>query len=437
MIDASKGFIKDGNKNRLREQDIHKIVDAFTKQTEIDRYSRLVPMAEIAAKNDFNLNIPRYIDTSEPEDLQDIHAHLHGGIPERDIDALSNYWEAFPQLRSQLFKVNRPGYSDLTIDVDEVQQAILDSPEFQEFATAARDLTAEWFNAHRQSLEGIDADTRPNSLISEISDDLLARFRPVPLLDEYDVYEQLMAYWHAVMHDDVFLMMNEGWLAAAKPRLAIEDKDRTLSETPDLMFGSGRSATKYKTDLIPPALVVARYFASEQADLGGLAASAEDATRAVEEYVEEHATEDGLLAEAMDEGKISKTLVAARFKNAKREGSDPEEVMVLNHLLALYNNETDAKKAVRDTQAALDAAVLKKYGDLTEADIIALAVDDKWHGTISARVASEVVSLAQVLVARIRQLGDRYADTVSKLHADIETFELRVARHLSDLGIEP
>ena len=234
MIDASKGFMKDGNKNRLRSQDIHKIVDTFNKQIEIDRYSRMVPMSEIAdPKNDYNLNIPRYIDSSEPEDLQDLHAHLHGGIPDRDLDALGDYWDAFPSLRSQLFKPNRPGYSDLAIDVSEVQQAILDSPEFQKLADEAR--------RHRRRLvrrptatrwPASTTNTKPADLITAISDDLLARFKPVPLLDEYDVYEQLMTYWHDIMHDDVFLIMNEGWLDAAKPRKTIEDKDRKLSETP-------------------------------------------------------------------------------------------------------------------------------------------------------------------------------------------------------------
>src|SRR5438477_7627890 len=103
MIDASKGFIKDGNKNRLRAQDIHKIVDAFTRQLAIDRFSRLVPVAEIEA-NDFNLNLPRYIDSTEPEDLQDIDAHLRGGIPNRDVDGLDKYWQVFPAVRSSLFK---------------------------------------------------------------------------------------------------------------------------------------------------------------------------------------------------------------------------------------------------------------------------------------------------------------------------------------------
>ena len=105
MIDASKGFMKDGPKNRLREQDIHKIVDTFTRQVEVPRYARMVPVAEISdPKNDYNLNLPRYIDSTEPEDLQDIDGHLRGGIPERDIDALDRYWQVIPGVRAALFE---------------------------------------------------------------------------------------------------------------------------------------------------------------------------------------------------------------------------------------------------------------------------------------------------------------------------------------------
>jgi type I restriction enzyme M protein len=437
MIDASKGFMKDGNKNRLRSQDIHKIVDVFTKQTEIERYSRMVLLSEIAdPKNDYNLNIPRYIDSSEPEDIQDLHAHLHGGIPNRDLDALTGYWEAFPQLRGQLFKPNRPGYSDLTIDVSQVQQAILDSPEFQKFADAVRDLTTEWFNGHRPRLAGINAATKPNDLIAVISDDLLARFKPVPLLDEYDVYEQLMTYWHSVMHDDVFLIMNEGWADGARPRKAIEDKNRKLSETPDLVIGSGRGAAKYKMDLIPPALIVARYFADEQTKVDELIAVAEEASRAVEEYVEEHAVEDGLLSGAMEDDKITKKLASDRLKVAKYKSSDPDEVKALERLIKLYNAEAAAKKAVKDAQAALDLATLKKYGDLTEIDVKALVLDDKWHGTITSRIATEASSLTLTLVARIQELGQRYAETVHALDAELVRLEAKVALHLTDMGVK-
>ncbi|WP_084325789.1 type I restriction-modification system subunit M [Rhodococcus erythropolis] len=437
MIDASKGFIKDGNKNRLRSQDIHKIVDVFTKQTEIERYSRMVPLTEISdPKNDYNLNIPRYIDSSEPEDIQDLHAHLHGGIPDLDLDALNGYWDAFPNVRSTLFTSNRPGYSDLAVDVASVQQTVLDSDEFTQFAAQVATKVDRWFTTHRANLEAITTDTKPNALISSLGDDLLARFRAVPLLDEYDIYEQLMSYWHSVMHDDVFIVMSDGWIKAAAPRKTIEDKERKLAETPDLVVGSGRSAAKYKMDLIPPALVVARYFADEQAKIDDLNTEFEQATRAVEEYVEEHAIEDGLLAEAMDEDKITKALAATRLKNAKAEKKDPEEITALEHLITLYSAETASKKAVKDAQAELDLATLKKYGRLSEEDIKQLVLDDKWHATISHRIADEVNALTLVLVARIQQLGERYAETVSALDDELERLEAKVASYLFDMGVK-
>ncbi|OZC50776.1 type I restriction-modification system subunit M [Rhodococcus sp. 06-621-2] len=435
MIDASKGFMKDGNKNRLRSQDLHKVVDTFNKQIEIDRYSRMVPMSEITdPKNDYNLNIPRYIDSSEPEDLQDLSAHLHGGIPDRDLDALQSYWDAFPQLRSQIFAPNRPGYSDLAIDVSAVQQAIFDAPGFHKLRDEAIAIVEDWFATHRDTLAGITADTKPIELIAAIGDDLLARFKPMPLLDEYDVYEQLMTYWHDTMHDDLYLLMADGWLTAAKPRKTIEDKERKLSETPDLVVGSGRSATKYKMDLIPPALIVARYFADEQAAIDDLVAAAEEATRAVEEYVEEHAVEDGLLADAMDDDKISKAFVAARLR-AIKTGGDPDEVKALHHATKLYNAEAAAKKAVKDAQSELDLATLKKYGDLTEEDIKTLVLDDKWQATVTRRVAGEAEALTLDLVARIQQLGERYAETVGTLDAELAKLEARVAGHLDAMGV--
>lgn len=135
MIDASKDFIKDGNKNRLRDRDIHQMVDVFNNQIAIDKYSQMVPLAKISdPKNDFNLNISRYIDSTEPEDIQDIGAHLLGGIPNRDVDDLSSYWEVFPTLREQLFvPADRDGYSNVTVDPGSIRDTILAHPEFQAF----------------------------------------------------------------------------------------------------------------------------------------------------------------------------------------------------------------------------------------------------------------------------------------------------------------
>src|SRR5699024_11471910 len=132
MIDASKDFAKDGPKNRLRPRDVHRIIDAFTGGKEIDRYSRMEPVSEIAdPKNDYNLNIPRYVDSSEPEDIQDLRAHVHGGIPNRDLDALQPYWDAFPSLRDELFAPLRDGYSQLKVEPSEIRFRVTGSHEHE------------------------------------------------------------------------------------------------------------------------------------------------------------------------------------------------------------------------------------------------------------------------------------------------------------------
>jgi type I restriction enzyme M protein len=209
-----------------------------------------------------------------------------------------------------------------------------------------------------------------------------------------------------------------------------------LSETPDLVIGSGRSAIKYKMDLVPPTLIVARYFADQQTKLDELNAVAEEATRAVEEYTEEHAVEDGLLAAAMDDDKTSKVLATARLKQARHEGSDRDEIEALQHLIGLYNAEAVAKKTAKEAQAALTIATLKKYGDLTEADVQALVLDGKWAATVSKRIVGEVNALTLTLVSRMQQLGERYAATLEDLNTQLVDLESKVASHLIAMGVK-
>jgi type I restriction enzyme M protein len=397
----------------------------------------MVPRAEIASEaNDYNLNLPRYIDSSEPEDLQDLHAHLHGGIPDRDLDALSSYWEAFPSLRATLFKPNRDGYSDLAVEVSTVQQLILDSAEFRQSSADVAKEVGAWFESHRSALAAIDADTKPAELIAALGDDLLARFKDDPLLDEYDVYEQLLSYWHELMHDDVFLLMHEGWVGAAKPRMTIEDKDRKLSEDPDLVIGTGGKAERFKTDLIPPDLIVDRYFPDEKAEVEALDVQAEAATLASDEYREEHAVEGGPLWEAAEDGKVTKALVSARLKEAKSEDSDPDEIVALEKALNLFKTESAARKAAKEAHAALDLATLNKYGDLTEAEVRELVLDDKWKATVSSRVEGLLTFLAVSLVARLRELGARYDETVGGLEVAVDELSRNVAGHLAAMGVE-
>ncbi|MHB1342766.1 MAG: type I restriction-modification system subunit M [Thermoleophilia bacterium] len=436
MLDASKGFTKDGPKNRLRPRDLHKIVDVFTKQLEVPGYSRMVPLDEIASPtNDYNLNIPRYVDSSEPEDIQDLHAHLHGGIPKRDIDALQGYWDAFPALRQELFRPLPGGYLELAVDPSTVQQTIMNADEYLALRNETAEVVCEWWQSHRGELAAVDSSTRPADLIESLSESLLALFRARPLIDEYAVYEQLMSYWNEVMHDDVALIMSEGWEGAARPRKTLEDKDRKISETPDLVIGSGRNAAKYKMDLVPPHLIVAKYLPEQQTELDELNAKLEAATQATEEFVEENSGDQGLLAGAMDEDKITKALATARMKEARREQSDRDEVKALEHLIGLYDAESAAKKAAKEAQEPLDIATLRKYGELGERDIKTLVMDDKWHGAIQSRAASVVNSLVLALVGRIEELGDRYAATDGELESELTRLSAKVAEHLADMGI--
>ena len=313
MIDASKGFRKDGNKNRLRAQDIHRIVDVFNKQTEVPRYARMVPLAEIAGpSNDYNLNIVRYIDSSESEDLHDLDAHLNGGIPNRDIDALDSYWTVFPTLRQTLFEGNgRAGYSEPRIETQQVKAAILGHGEFESYRQRVAAICDSWRKNARPLLRDIDSSTLPKSVVGSLSEDLLARFADLPLLKRYDVYQRLMDYWDEVMQDDVYLIAMGGWMEAAKPRGIIEDKEKKVRETPDLTI----KRKKYKMDLIPPPLIVARYFVVERAAIETLQVKQETAARELEELVEEHVGEDSLLEDAVnDSGKVTRVGVKNRLK---------------------------------------------------------------------------------------------------------------------------
>ena len=434
MIDASKGFLKDGNKNRLRSQDIHKIVDVFNKQTELPRYSRMVPVAEIVSPaNDYNLNIPRYIDSSELEDPQDLDAHLNGGIPNRDLDALSVYWTVFPSLRQALFRGNgRAGYSELRIETQQVKTSILSHEEFKSYTLRVSSLFEGWCKAHKALLEGLEIGINPKKIIHTLSEGLLTRFADLPLLDPYDVYQRLMDYWDEVMQDDVYLIATDGWVEAAKPRGIIEDKEKKIKETPDLTI----KRKKYKMDLIPPSLIVKRYFAADQAAIDVLQVKQETALRELEEFVEEHTGEGGLLEDAVnDKGKVTKGSVKNRLKVIQDELENDEERGALMRCLALIETESKAGKAVTEAKASLDQKVLARYATLTKTQIKTLVVEDKWFASIRVAIEGEMHRLTQRLAGRVKVLEERYACPLSDLERDVKAFNTKVEGHLREMGV--
>jgi type I restriction enzyme M protein len=433
MVDASKGFIKDGNKNRLRAQDIHRIVDTFTRQLEIPRYARMVPLSEISdSKNDFNLNLPRYIDSTKPEDLQDIDGHLRGGIPDRDVDALDPYWQVFPAVRPLLFEsAGRAGYSRLRLPAGEIKAAIFGHAEFAAFNASITALFAQWKKANTAPLHAIKAGDHPKALIETLSEDLLATFGKARLIDPYDVYQHLMDYWAATLQDDVYLIAHAGWLDAATPRLIVETKEQKSKDAPDFTLGK----QKFKSDLIPATLLIARCFAAEQKAIEAVEGEAGALEQQLDELREEHGAEGGLLEEVVDEkDKISRKAVAVRLKEIGGDAEDEEERKALENYSALLDKQADAKSRLKAAQDALGTKVAAKYGKLTGAEIKALVVDDKWLAQLAADVQSELDRVSQALTGRIRQLAERYAAPLPALKDEVETLAARVDEHLRKMG---
>jgi|TARA_A100001518_G_C1227078_1_gene78805 type I restriction enzyme M protein len=466
MIDASRGFVKDGNKNRLRHQDVHKIVDVFLNQREIDGYSRMVPVSEIRSdQNDCNLNIPRYIDGSEVEDLQDIEAHLKGGIPKRDIDALSQFWEAMPNLRSALFADHqREGYLNANHAPEEVRAAIMEHSDFEVLSAKLDAIFACWRKANRSKMAAFDAGAHPKDLINEIAEDLLARYTGAPLIDRYDAYQHIMTYWSEVMQDDCYLIAEDGWDAGRQIRELVKNSDGKFSEEPDLTIGSGKKAVKLKAEIIPPPLIVDRFFPVEKAELEELEAALEAVEQKITELDEEHSGEDGLFAYCRNgKGKITAGLLKERRKELVEEceegifksydkksksGADTEaleqefveaipdflELMAIDDMIRLNAEKTKSARVAKVAKAELDKLTVAKYPRLSDDEVQALVIDDKWIGSLSTSLVSEGGRIAQNLSERVATISSRYGETLPAINKRCEELNDRVSAHLEAMG---
>lgn len=432
MIDASKRFVKDGNKNRLQEQDIHKIVDVFNKQTPIDGYSRLIPFAEIR-KNDFNLNIPRYIDGQEQEDIQDIEAHLLGGIPNADIEALQPYWNVYPSLRKELFKTSKRShkYSELKVEGKHIRVKIFGHPEFISYASSINSLFNKWKQKNISALTTIKVGDKPKLLIHFLSEDLLASFTGKKLLDNYDIYQHLMTYWADVMQDDVYILVTDGWKSGKEIE---HDKKKKTWE--------GR--------LIPKNIIVHEYFQEYKRAIEELEVQRDGVTRQIEELEDEHTGEDGNLSEVLnDKGKPTKALIQKRIKTIEKEKSnalaiaaeseaydesEQDEYSVLNTYLSFLEQESALNKAIKEAETKLDKQVLAQYPKLNEADIKHLVVERKWMNSIQIEVQNEMDRISHRLAERIKELTERYETTLPHLSYETDELTQKVNAHLKKMG---
>lgn len=418
MIDASRGFMKDGSKNRLRERDIHKIVSTFAALEDVPGYARTVPVDEIAApRNDYNLNLPRYIESGEAEDRQSLHAHMNGGIPVADVDALAAWWQTLPGLRVALFEPLREDAVRLRMPVAEVRDAVLGHKEFAAFRDRASAVFAQWQESALPALRGFGQGGKPRLLIGPISEVLLDAFRPLPLLDASAVYQALMDIWEQTMQDDCFQIAAEGWKAEPQRITTVTQKGKVKDKG-------------WQCELVPKPLVVARYFAKEQAKLDKDNAELESAQARLAELEEEHGTEGGAL-----DGLEKAADVRRRLKEIAYQKAFADEAKVLKEWLALEKQTAALKKAVKEGTAALDEAAFEKYAELTEDDVKTLLIEDKWLAGLEKAVHEELDRLTQGLTARLRLLAGRYAAPLPQMEHEAEELAARVRAHLQRMGI--
>ena len=430
MIDASHGFVKDGNKNRLREQDIYKIVTTFNEQITTDpKYARFVPNDEIKFKNDYNLNIPRYIDSSTPEDLQDIDAHLHGGIPAVDVDSMERYWTLFPKLKEKLFSPLREGYYQLNIPKDEVRTTVYADDEFSAYSERIDMAFDAWTNNVDEGLRNIDEFVEIKKYIVELSEILIGKYSDIELVDKYDVYQVLLSYWQEVMADDIYVLVQDGYDAGRETEdiYEVSEDKKTKKEK--------RKYKGWEGKLIPKALIESEFFAAERAKIDEAQTICDEKQGNLDELEEEHTAEGGVLVDYLnDKDAVDAKAVNAKIKELKKTAPDSKELAILCNYADLSAKVKEYTKLIKDLYVALDEACKAKYTELTIDEIKELLVNRKWYYTIFEGIKALYVTTSHEIAARIAELAERYEDTLPNLESDVESYEVKVKAHLERMG---
>ncbi|MDR2597419.1 MAG: SAM-dependent methyltransferase, partial [Treponema sp.] len=400
MIDASREFIKDGNKNRLRERDIYKISTVFNEQIEISGYSRFVPNDEIRNKNAYNLNIPRYIDGCSSDDLQNIDAHLNGGIPNTDLENLSLYWDTFPKLRKKLFEPMRKGFASLAVGNDEVRDTIYSDMEFSTYANKVEAAFENWKAQVDKKLRTINKSTKPKHLIVEIAEVIIEEFETVTLVDKHDAYEVLLSYWNSVMADDVYLLVEDGYKA-------IRDKEN-IKKTSEKKKKDGTKEIKttvigWEGKLVPKALVIQMFFSDEKKIIDDTEVVIAAAQIELDEIIE-NITEDD------DEDEIEEDI-----KERKR-------------------NIAEKNKLLKGLKAELDDKVRKQYDNLTDKECLELLIERKWYAAIISGIYALYEKVNHHIADYVAELTERYEFTLPEIESKTVELEKKVKSHLKTMG---
>lgn len=424
MIDAKDGFVKDGNMNRLREEDIQRIVDTWEAWVDVPHYARFVPQEEIE-KNDYNLNIPRYIEARDTEIVQDIDAHLKGGLPKHDIEQLSDYWKALPTLKDELVKNQGNGYYTWAVSREQIDGIINDNEDYQTLqATLKHHCRTDFMELWQETIYGLaESSEKPKNLIERMGQSIRNLFGEGNLLvDEYDAYEQLMNYWAETMQDDVYMIMADGWKLNLRPKLKEDKKEKKM--VPVVV----KTWNDLESDLLPVEYIVNRFCKSELEACDELSASIAFMENEVDSLMEEN--DDVFDAKNFEKEKINLASVKKRVKVTKGEE--------LEHLMEWldFQSSIKAEKAkLKDANSNLLSRVKEEYELLAQNEMrVKNLVKEKWVNAISTRIESELSRSVEQLKSQLSAISDRYDQTLPSIDKEVEDYESRVNAHLTQMG---
>lgn len=416
LIDASRGFKKDGSKNRLREQDIEKIVQTFINREEIPGYSCFVKYSDVLEKNGGNLNIPRYIQKIDDTLPQNIAAHLKGGIPGTDVDSLKKLWSIAPALKQEIFTCIDEVHNIYTLALasGEIEGVISqDESILAEKQHETKVIFEQWKAEVKNILLGIDADTNPKELIRMIAAMLRVAYEQARLLDNYDVYDCLLNYWNAKLQDDVYAIKAGGYAVAREIDYEYAKKKQKDESGETVEVDDTSKVKSFEGALIPKEIMEEVFFAEELAELTTLMEQSAALEAELDEMREEESGDEGLLKEALNEkgDSIPKANLNKRIKelDAKKTSAVMD---AMTQLVALFdeNKTVEMEALIREVPELGEFDIRNKNGTFGKAKLKA-----------ALKVAAETAVVPEIYAdeyAALTLYSQKYAemDTVDKAY---------------------
>ncbi|GAA7846441.1 type I restriction-modification system subunit M [Helicobacter pylori] len=426
LIDASKDFKKDGNKNRLRDQDVQKMIDTFNALKEIPYYSKMVSLEEISA-NDYNLNIPRYI-AAKQELEKDLFALINSPsyLPKNEIEAYAPYFQVFKELKNTLFKKSdKEDYYALKTECENIKELIIQSSEYQTFHASV--LSAFDRLELPTTFNDLEPGFNPKTLIESVCQKVLKEFEKIEILDKYGVYQLFKDYYNEVLQDDWFLLSFNGFRSAKELRKLnpIKDKNKKANylEEPDFVI----QKTYYKSDLIPKNLIKQRFFEKETKELEELENALNEKEALLDEFIEEHSNEEGLF----DGLKINESVLKKELKNA----TDSEDKKILKTALELLEAKNKALKMKNKAHEELELKAFHQYKNLEINEIKDLIIKDKWLKSLKNALENKIQKRINALTSALNGIISSYSNSLLELDKEVKESESKVLEHLKDLGL--